>query len=77
MQQITNLITTAISKNAEQILNNNPITTDDLIPIISYILIQSKLSHLHSNLFYMENFNFTNISMNALGYLFILFFYFI
>lgn len=51
-----------------------PITTDDLIPILSYILIQAKPKHLHSNLLYMENFSFTNISKTSLGYFFYFFF---
>lgn len=44
------------------------VTTDDLIPLMTEVILQSKPRYLHSSLFYMENFIFSNIANTSLGY---------
>ncbi len=43
------------------------VTTDDLIPLFVFVIIRAKLKHLHTNLYYMENFIFSNIGNSSLG----------
>lgn len=37
------------------------LASDDLIPILVYVLIQARLEHLHSNIQYMELFSFSSL----------------
>eukprot|EP00027_Filamoeba_sp_ATCC50430_P015787 CAMPEP_0168567090 /NCGR_PEP_ID=MMETSP0413-20121227/14801_1 /TAXON_ID=136452 /ORGANISM="Filamoeba nolandi, Strain NC-AS-23-1" /LENGTH=407 /DNA_ID=CAMNT_0008599221 /DNA_START=185 /DNA_END=1408 /DNA_ORIENTATION=+ len=70
IQETNNKATIAITNHLSA-NNQKPdsfITTDDLIPIFAYLLIRSKLSTLNTNLYYMENFTFSEIGMSALGF---------
>jgi len=51
--------------------NVDPITTDDLIPIIAYVVSQSDYNYYHSTLFYVENFIFSDISATKLAFILI------
>src|SRR5205814_768376 len=42
-------------------------TTDDLIPIITYIITQSKFEYYESMLYYIESFIFADISTTKFG----------
>eukprot|EP01127_Copromyxa_protea_P002855 TRINITY_DN12788_c0_g1_i1.p1 TRINITY_DN12788_c0_g1~~TRINITY_DN12788_c0_g1_i1.p1 ORF type:complete len:503 (-),score=54.06 TRINITY_DN12788_c0_g1_i1:7-1491(-) len=44
------------------------VTTDDLIPIITYVITQSDFAYYESCLYYIENFIFTDISTTKLGF---------
>lgn len=69
LQRVNDNITNSISQQLQK-QNNNieiAITTDDLIPLIVYVIIQTKCEKLHSNLYYIENFIFSNINTTSLG----------
>jgi len=44
------------------------ITTDDLIPLITQVIIQAQPKHLHSNILYMDYFIFANIANTSFGF---------
>lgn len=60
--------TTSSISLSKQSNESDVITTDDLLPIIVYILIQGKPCHLFTNLFLMQHFVFVNISTTELGF---------
>ncbi len=43
------------------------VTTDDLIPFLVYIIVLSKPKHMKTNLFFMENLTFINLSTSQMG----------
>lgn len=47
---------------------SEPITTDDLIPILVYVVIQSQFQYFESALLYAENFLFADLSNTKYGY---------
>eukprot|EP01129_Flabellula_baltica_P009530 TRINITY_DN3904_c0_g1_i2.p1 TRINITY_DN3904_c0_g1~~TRINITY_DN3904_c0_g1_i2.p1 ORF type:complete len:369 (+),score=62.74 TRINITY_DN3904_c0_g1_i2:360-1466(+) len=49
-------------------IEEEAVTTDELIPLIAYLLTRSTLKYLPSTLFYIENFVFSNISTTELGF---------
>jgi len=51
--------------------NVDAITTDDLIPVISYVISQSDYIYYHSTLFFMENFIFSDITPTKLAFILI------
>lgn len=53
--------------NVEASSFNEAISSDDLLPLLVFIIVQSNLRKLHSNFVYIENFLFVDISTNELG----------
>jgi len=51
--------------------SSEAITTDDLIPIIAYVISQSSYKYYHSTLYYIENFIFTDITTTKLAFILI------
>lgn len=49
-------------------LSDNVLSSDDLIPIIVFVLLQAKPQHLNSTLYYVKNFTRTNITTSQLGF---------
>jgi hypothetical protein len=45
-----------------------PITTDDLIPLLVYVIIRSQVEHLRTNLDFIHHFIFIDINNTELGY---------
>lgn len=44
------------------------ITTDDIIPLLAFVLIHAKLRYVHSALFMMQNFVFSDVFTSELGF---------
>jgi len=51
--------------------NQEPITADDLLPIIAYVICQSSYKYFNSTLFYVENFIYADISTTKLAFILI------
>eukprot|EP01130_Rhizamoeba_saxonica_P017629 TRINITY_DN8587_c0_g1_i1.p1 TRINITY_DN8587_c0_g1~~TRINITY_DN8587_c0_g1_i1.p1 ORF type:complete len:484 (+),score=93.59 TRINITY_DN8587_c0_g1_i1:44-1495(+) len=67
----TDAIYEAIGKNITHNGGNKDkeaITTDELIPVFSYILTRTNLRYIESDVYYMQNFVFTNISNTELAF---------
>jgi len=71
IQSVNDSIIAAVEANLTDkniSLKNVAITTDELIPLIAYIITRVDLKYLESNMYYMENFIFTNISTTQFGF---------
>lgn len=49
-------------------LSDNVLSSDDLIPIVVFVLVQSKPQHLNSTLYYVKHFTRTNVKTSQLGF---------
>ena len=49
-------------------LSDNVLSSDDLIPIIVFVLLQAKPQHLNSTLYYVKHFTRTNLTTSQLGF---------
>jgi hypothetical protein len=45
-----------------------PITTDDLIPLLAFVVIRAAPKNIVTYLFYMENFVFSQVGKTSLGF---------
>jgi len=72
LQEVSSKVTSAVASKlpiqSENSKGASAITTDDLIPLIAYVIIRAKLQCLITNLYYMENFSFSKISTSSLGF---------
>jgi len=69
VQEVIDSLISAVEQNLTdrgKDLRQVSITTDDLIPLISYIITRIDLKYFESSLYYIENFIFTNISSTQL-----------
>jgi len=48
--------------------DDGAMTTDDLIPLVTYVLLLAKPRHLHTALFTMHNFVFVSLATSELGH---------
>jgi len=70
IQHVNDFITKAVERNLSSADSSKDlaITTDDLIPLMLYVIIRAAPQYLHSNLAYMHYFTYSNISTTSLGF---------
>lgn len=73
MQDVSNAITKKVSSLSAAKGKDLVVTTDNLIPLLVYVIIQAKPLHFHSNIYYTEQFSFSNLSTSSYGFTLITF----
>eukprot|EP01117_Protostelium_nocturnum_P012068 TRINITY_DN4419_c0_g3_i2.p1 TRINITY_DN4419_c0_g3~~TRINITY_DN4419_c0_g3_i2.p1 ORF type:complete len:497 (+),score=60.87 TRINITY_DN4419_c0_g3_i2:245-1735(+) len=68
LHAVIGFITESVKKHFEQNSTSDSIATDDLIPLILFVIVKSKVKNLISNLVYLETYIFCNISNHTLGF---------
>lgn len=66
IENIQRTIELSFSANAG--MSDNMLASDDLIPIMVFVLLQAKPQHLNSTLFYAQNFTRYNLKTSQLGF---------
>uniref|UniRef100_A0A336M3E4 CSON011377 protein n=1 Tax=Culicoides sonorensis TaxID=179676 RepID=A0A336M3E4_CULSO len=64
LKRAINTISEKYNKNTE---NGKILTTDDVIPVLIFVIIKSGMTHWMTNLYFLKEFSFTDLTGNEFG----------